>query len=167
MHPTSTISRNDVVRLLALAAASDQRTVGEEDIDLWLGVARMQRWTRETAAAAIVEHYSAGADRPRVTPAAITDRIRAIRRAAAQSFELPRIPDDLPPADYPRWLRAQRDRHVDALVHRWATTGELPPAATAAAAQLVAGAEQLAARAPERVRHEITAGVRTMLGRRP
>lgn len=163
MHQT--ISRNDVVRLLALAAGADQRTVGDEDIALWLGAARMQRWTATAAAAAIVEHYSAGADRPRITPAAITDRIRAIRRVAAQTFELPVMPDDLPTRDYPRWFRAQRDHHVDTLVERWATTGELPPAETRAAALVVRGPDQLAGRAPRGVRQEIASGVDAMLRR--
>lgn len=161
------ISHNDVVRLLALAANGDQRTVGDEDIALWLGVARMHRWTAAAAAAAIVEHYGAGADRPRITPAAITDRIREIRRAAAQTFELPRMPDDLPNADYPRWLRAQRDHHVAALVGRWATTGDAPPVEQRVAALVVRGPDQLADQAPHGVRREIASGVDAMLRRKP
>lgn len=161
------ITRNQVVRLLALAAGGDQRTVGDEDVALWLGVARMHRWTSTAAAAAIVGHYGAGADRPRITPAAITDRIRAVRRIAAQTFELPRIPNGQPISAYLPWLRAQRDHHVDVLVERWATTGELPPIENRIAAVVVGTPEQLADRAPAAIRPQIAAGVTAMLRRQP
>ena len=122
------IHRNDVVRLLALCAAHDQRTVGTEDVDLWHGVATLEGWSLQAAQRVIVERAARDAGKARITPAAITDRIRAIRTAAAATFEYPRIPDGLPTADYPAWLRAQRDAHVDALVTAWAATGAEPPA---------------------------------------
>lgn len=121
------ITRNQVVRLLALAAAADQRTTGQADVDLWSLVAVAERWSTETAARVIAEHAAAGGDRPRITPAAITARIRDIRRQAAATFELPVIPDHVSDTDYPRWLREQRDRHVSALLARWAETGDEPP----------------------------------------
>lgn len=121
------ITRNDVVRLLALCAADDQRTVGKEDVDLWFGVAQVEGWTVPAVQRVIVEHASRGADQPRLKPAAITDRIRAIRSRAAATFTDPVIPDDLPNADYPDWYRRQRDAHRDALVHQWATSGSEPP----------------------------------------
>lgn len=121
------INRNDVVRLLALCAAHDQRTVGAEDVDLWHGVATLEGWSLQAAQRVIVERAARGADQARITPAAITDRIREVRRRAAETFELPRLPDDLADADYPAWLRTRRDAHVDALVTAWAATGAEPP----------------------------------------
>lgn len=121
------ITRNDVVRLLALCAADDQRTVGAEDVDLWFGVAQVEGWTARAAARVIVEHASRGDEKPRLTAAAITDRIRAVRSRAADTFPLPVIPTDLSNAEYPEWLRARRDAHRDALVEQWADSGQEPP----------------------------------------
>lgn len=146
-----TLAWNDVVELVALAAVYDQRKADDLDVKAWAQVANRQRWTAAAATAVIVEHYSRGADRPRITPAQISDRIREIRAAAAASFAAPRIPDDLPNATYPAWLRGQRDRHVDTIVTRWAVDGAEPPRELAAGpapdpvgqaryAQLTAGA---------------------------
>ena len=150
------ISRNDVVRLLALCAAADQRTVGNEDVMLWHGIAQHQRWTTEAARRAIIEHYAQGADRPRITPAAISDRLRGIRRRAAENFELPRIPDDQPTAVYPTWLRAHLAAHVDAELARWAADGVEPQAVH----QLnrPGTRAELEAVAPEHLRAEIKRG---------
>ncbi len=121
------ITRNDAVRLLALCAADDQRTVGDEDIKLWHGVGRVEDWTVPAVQRVIVEHASRGADRPRLNPAAITDRIRAVRKRAAETFELPRLPEGLSNVEYPAWLRAQRDAHTAGLLHQWAESGQEPP----------------------------------------
>lgn len=160
------ITRNDVVRLLALAAAADQRTVGDEDITLWHGIARRERWTAATASAAIVEHYSARADRRRVDPATVTDRIRVIRGKAAESFELPRIPDGLPNRDYPAWLRRQLDAHVDAHLEQWATTGVEPVPAIAPPPAKFRSVAELAAAAPQHARLELERGSRRTEQRR-
>jgi hypothetical protein len=152
------ISRNDVIRLLAMAAGGDQRTVGDDDADFWHAVAIQERWTFPAARRAVIEHYSRGADRPRITPAAVTDRIRDLRRRAAESFELPRIPDNQPPHEYPAWLRGQQARHIDALLHNWATTGQEPPAQPHIAAAVVRSVEELAAQAPPHVQRAITDG---------
>lgn len=121
------ISRNDVVRLLALCAVEDQRTVGKEDVALWFGVAKLERWTFAAAQRVIVEHASRNADKPRLKPAAITDRLREIRKRAADSFELPRIPEEISDAEYPAWLRRQIAAHTDRLVEEWAESGAEPP----------------------------------------
>jgi hypothetical protein len=152
------ISRNDVIRLLAMAAGGDQRTVGDDDADFWHAIALAEQWTFPAARRAVIEHYSRGANRPRITPAAITDRIRDLRRRAAESFELPRIPDDLPNHAYPAWLRTLQARHIDALLHHWATTGQEPPAHPQIAAATVRNVEELAAQAPQHAQRAITDG---------
>lgn len=114
--------------LLAFSAAYDQRTIGDADVEAWYGAATDHRWTWNAARRVIREYYGEGADRPRLEAPAITDRIRAIRRKAAETFEDPRIPDDLSNSDYPAWLRGLRDAHCADFVYRWATTGEEPPA---------------------------------------
>lgn len=116
---------NETVDLLSLAAVFDQRTVGEEDIKGWLLVAELDRWTFAAARRVLVEHYRAGADRPRLTPAAVTDAIRAARRQAGDSFRAPDIPDDLPGSEYPCWYRARLAEHIDAQLVRWAAGEDL------------------------------------------
>lgn len=120
------ITRNEVVDLLALAATFDRRKAGDLDVTAWHLVAQQHRWTAPAAQRAIVEHYGAGADRQRIEPNAITDRIRSIRRQAANHYELPRIPNDVPDHAYPDWYRAQLAAHVDRALHQWATTGDEP-----------------------------------------
>lgn len=123
------ITHNQAVRLLAFAAAYDQRTVGEYDIQAWEMASGPGRWSYETAQRVIVEHYAAGADGPRITPAMVTDRLRTLRRRAAESFEMPRIPPGLLDSDYPEWLRRQLGVHIRAQIDHWAASGEEPTAA--------------------------------------
>lgn len=160
-----TMTWNDVVELLALAAVYDQRRGDELDVKAWLLVAEDHRWLPAVAQRVVREHYGSGADRPRITPAAITDRIRALRARAAASFEPPVIPAELPVHDYPAWLRAQLSAHVDELLSRWATTGEEPPLAAALPRARAAPAE-LAAAAPDHLRPAIQRGL-AQLGRGP
>ena len=161
------ITRNDVVRLLALAAGGDQRTVSAEDVTLWHQIARDQRWTFRAAQRVIVEHYSTGADKPRISPAAISDRLRVLRGRAAESFDAPAIPDQLPRQDYPRWLRRQLAGHVDEVLERWAETGgPIPEAKPIEAPARYGGLAELVAAAPAEHRAELTAGARSA-GRAP
>lgn len=162
-----TITWDDVVELLGFAAVFDQRKADDLDVKAWLAVAQAQRWTPAAAQRVIAEHYSAGADRPRITPAAITDRLRQLRNRAAETFEAPRIPDGLANRDYPEWLRAQRDQHIDALIERWAATGEEPPRAIQAVPERIRSLPELVAAAPEHVRPELAAGVQRMFARKP
>lgn len=157
---------DDIVDLLTLITAYDQRTVGEEDVRAWLLVAQLEGWTPRAAQRAVVEHYARGADRPRITPAAVTDRIRDLRRRAAATFEPPAIPDELPDADYPAWLRAQRDRHIDALIEWWAETGEEPQPALTSAPERIRTLPELIAAAPRHVRHELVSAAARIQARR-
>lgn len=145
------ITWDDIVDLLAFAAVFDQRKSGEIDVKAWLAVAQAQRWTQAAAQQAIAEHYSSGADKKRIDPATITDRIRKVRGQAAESFEAPRIPDGLPNHEYPTWLRRQLASHVDAITEKWATSGEEPSRSItpAAGGPLAIGA------APEHLREQL------------
>ena len=118
---------DQVAELLAFCAVHDKRKGDDLDVQAWLMAAEDYGWTPASALRVAREHYGIGADRPRLEAPAITDRIRAIRKKAADTFELPRIPDHVSDAEYPAWLRRQRDAHVAALVHGWAETGQEPP----------------------------------------
>lgn len=160
------ITRNDTVRLLALAAAYDQRTVGDEDVMAWQMASDIGRWTFTAARRVVVEYYARDADRPRLTPALVSDHLRKLRSGAAESFEMPRLPDGLSNADYPAWLRRQRDAHIAAQLERWATSGEEPSRALPVAPAVAADLEQLVTRAPIQHRKAIGSGVRAMRERR-
>ena len=142
------MTRDEIIDLLSLAAAYDQRTGGEADVKAWLIAAHVQRWTAAAAQRVLVEHYSCGADRPRITVAAITDAIRDVRRKAASSFIVPDYPDSLTARDYPAWYRSQLAAHVDRLLGLWAN-GQSIPENTSTAAGLGGGPE----------RRELTAGL--------
>jgi hypothetical protein len=122
------ITRGQVIDLLKLSAVYDQRTVADVDVQGWLLVGQRSRWTSETARRAIVDYYSAGAEQSRITPARISDDIRAARRRAAATFQGPVMPGEMTGAHYVRWYRAQLDGHVDALMARWADGHEIPAA---------------------------------------
>ncbi len=157
---------DEVVEALALAAVYDQRKADALDAKAWLLVATDHRWTAPAVERVIREHYGSGAARSRIDPATITDRLRAVRRAAAASFEAPRIPADLPTVDYPPWLRGQLAAHVDAEVEQWAATGAEPVGALPVAPARVRTPRQLEAIAPARLRSAVAAGVRRLTGRR-
>lgn len=125
---STNITPDNMIDLLSLMAVFDQREPGPEDVKGWLLIADLEGWDRDAVHRIVLDYYRSGADRPRLTPAAVTDRHRALRRAAASSFEDPVIPLDLPASDYPAWYRAQLNAHIDACMSRWAATGEEPRA---------------------------------------
>lgn len=125
------ITHDDVVDLLKLCAVYDQRTVGPEDLNGWLLVARHARWTKRAAQRVIVEHYASGAGKPRITPAQVSDSLRILRRQAAGSFEDPIVPEGFSGGEYVRWYRDQMRAHVDELLERWADGQPMPTSAPA------------------------------------
>lgn len=161
-----TMTYDDVAELLAFCAVYDQRRGDDLDVKAWLMVATDHRWTRDTAFRVAREHYGAGAGRPRLDPATITDRLRSVRGQAAESFEAPRIPEDLPNHEYPAWLRRRLAAHCDAVLERWAATGEDPPRALPAAPAVVADLDQLITRAPIQHRRAISSGVKAIRERK-
>lgn len=156
---------DDVAELLAFCAVYDQRRGDELDVNAWFMIATDHRWTRDLAFRVAREHYGAGADRRRLDPATVTDRIRTMRGRAAESFELPRIPDGLPAADYPAWLRRQMAAHCDALLDQWASTGEEPPRSLPPAPVLVGTRRELEAATPPPHKPAIAPGLRKLYDR--
>lgn len=126
------ITRDDAVDLLKLAAAYDQRTVGDEDITAWMLAGRIGRWTKPLGVRVIAEHYATDSERPRIDPRRITDAIKAVRRRAAESFDAPRIPEGLGGLAYVRWYRGELDAHVAILLGRWADGEDIPAGIPAA-----------------------------------
>lgn len=95
---------SDVVELLSVAAAFDQRTVGEFDVGAWH--AAIGDLDLADARTALVDHYRTR--RERVMPADIRERVVDIRRA-----RLAAVPDPVPDVDpddpaYFEQLRANR-----------------------------------------------------------
>lgn len=156
---------DEMKQLLAFCAVFDKRKGDQLDVKAWLMVAEDHRWTAPAALRVAREHYGAGAGRPRLEPAAITDRIRQIRKQAAESFDLPCIPEDLSNADYPAWLRAQRDAHCASVVDRWASTGEEPPRSLPPAPIVVGTRKELEAAAPPLHKSKIAPGLRKLYDR--
>ncbi len=160
-----TITWDDVVDLLAFAAVFDYRDAGEIDIKAWLAVATVHHWDPAAVQRVITDHYGADAERPRITPAMITDRLRSMRSAAAESFVPPEIPADLGGRTYPEWYRAQQKIHVDRCLSMWAATGEEIRAIGADPARF-ATMRDLANGAPRHVQAELNAGLRRIEARR-
>lgn len=143
---------DEVKDLLKLCAVYDQRTVSVEDVQAWQLVARQTDWTPRAAQRIIVDHYATGHDRPRITPATISDGIRAARRRAVESFEAPRIPDALPTADYPAWFRAQLAEHVNRVLDDWADGKPIPAGITVPTQRALTGRTPAQREAVEAVR---------------
>lgn len=121
---------DEVFDLLTFCAVFDQRTVGEADVEGWLFVAELEGWTWPLAHRAVVEHYRAGADKRRITPAHISDQIRHVRVLARRATLHQPIDPPRELCDKPRAEIAWRRSYAPAVVHRavaeWAATGELP-----------------------------------------
>lgn len=160
------ITPQQITDLLTIAAYYDRRKTGETDVRAWLAIAQLERWDPAAAQRVILEHYRRGADRPRIEPPAVSDRIRELRNQAAVSFEAPRIPDDLADADYPAWYRARLAEHVDRLLTQWAATGTELPRSAPPPAITVRSMPELIAKAPAVLRKGMSAASRR-IGRVP
>jgi len=147
------MNHDEIVDLLTLAAVYDQRTGGSADVEGWYAVAQLEHWTFPVAKRVVIEHYSRGADRQRITPAAISDAIRTVRRKAADSFVAPNVPDHIMGRDYPEWFRAQRDRHISYVLAGW-VLGEPIPEPSALDHQLAIGSEPNLTTCPPRLREQ-------------
>ena len=106
-----TLTRDQVVSLLQVAAAYDNRNLGQANIHAWHDAADRERWAFDDAVMAIKAHYAESTDY--LLPAHVTQRIRGKRqeppRAAEAIGELPAAP----PAD-PERIRT----YVDAVARR-------------------------------------------------
>lgn len=108
-----TISFEQVGKILALAAARDQRTVGEADVLAWHSDLNAARVSYDDADAALTRFY--GVDmarldpehRRRVTTPDIIATARKMRAERLQNFRYEPDPSDENPREYLRRLRAQ------------------------------------------------------------
>lgn len=129
------MTTDEIIDLLSLIAAYDQRTVGEADVEAWLAIADAEAWTMPAARRAVIEHHRRGSDKPRIRPAHITDTIRqveeTIRRTVLHTDLVP--PREL--ADHPaaerEWRRAYIAEVKASALAAWADSGDprvaLPP----------------------------------------
>lgn len=118
------MTRDDVIDLLTLAAAYDQRTVGEADIVAWLAVATAESWRYTWARRALVEYHKRGGHKPRIKPADITDILDTKRGAVRKQLlkgDLfpPRELRDDPHAEI-RWRRTYAAELVNRALDAWA-----------------------------------------------
>lgn len=127
------MTKSEVARLLARCAVYDQRTVGQADVEGWHEIAVDENWTPAAAHRVVREHYSRGADRRRITPAAITDRLREAQRKAADSFVDPDAIEGESGREYVERKRTLMREHIARVMDAWVTKGEpIPEAATVA-----------------------------------
>jgi hypothetical protein len=105
------MTKADVARLLAVAAAFDQRTSGEEDDIAWL--AAIGDLNFSDARAAVIAHYRE--HRERIMPADIHERVKAIRQARLDAAGPTAIPSELAdrPIEARQWLQRTRDAIAD------------------------------------------------------
>lgn len=74
----------EIINLLSIAAAFDNRKPGESTVHAWTDSATRARWTFDEAAEAIKDYYATTSDeKPWVMPSHITARIRAVREDRA------------------------------------------------------------------------------------
>jgi hypothetical protein len=113
------MTRDDVIDILTAVAASDRRTVGQSDVDVWQAI--IGELPKDFALQAVRDHLR---DRPGVwmEPGHVYQRARALRRDEMERAPLPVIkphrddehyPGDAKtakePADYPKeWDSEQR-----------------------------------------------------------
>lgn len=100
----------DVAKLLALAAAYDQRTVGEADVLAWHEL--LTRTSLADAIEVVKSHYAT--QRDRLMPVDVIEGVRRIRgeRIARHEHELV-PPGDLDPEGYRKWLLESRAQIAD------------------------------------------------------
>lgn len=130
------MTTDEIIDLLSLIAAYDQRTVGEADVEAWLAIADAEAWTWPAAKRAVIEHHRQGSEKPRIRPAHITDTIRmvedTIRRTVLHTDLTPprELADD--PAAEREWRRSYIAEVKAAALAAWADSGDpriaLPPA---------------------------------------
>jgi hypothetical protein len=137
------VTTDDVIDLLTMIAAYDQRTVGEDDVRAWTLIARAENWTTPLAQRAVIEHHRANADRGRIRPAHITDTIRqareTIRRAVlTRDLQPPRELADNPRAEI-NWKRQTIHDTTEAALAAWASGQPLPQLTPERVQQITSG----------------------------
>lgn len=103
------MTKAEVARILAVAAAFDQRTTGEEDDIAWLAAIGDLNFT--DAREAVIAHYRES--RERIMPADIRHGVKAIRKARIEAAPPVEIPEHL--ADRPLEAREWKQRTLHAI----------------------------------------------------
>lgn len=83
------MTHNEIVKLLQIAAAYDNRTANEGAVHAWTDASVRERWTYQDAAEAIKAHYAESTTY--LMPGHVTQRIKSVRQDAAM-----RAPIDMP-----------------------------------------------------------------------
>jgi hypothetical protein len=124
------VNADEMIDLLTMIAAFDQRTIGEGDVTAWLIIATEEGWTLPLARRAVIDHHRRGGDRPRIRPAHITDAILAVKESARRAVlnADPMAPRDVDPAG---WFRLQVEQAKERAVTAWANGDPLPELAPA------------------------------------
>ena len=124
------MTEDEVIDLLSLIAAFDQRTVGRADVQAWHTIAVEARWTWPLARRAVLDYHRSGGDKPRIRPAHVTDILSDLRRTAARLLFVEDINPPRELADDPRaeieWRRTYVRDQVDQALHAWAEGKPLP-----------------------------------------
>jgi hypothetical protein len=121
------VTHDEVIDLLTLIAASDKRTVGQADVEVWHAVATADAWTFSRARHALIEHLRH--NDAMVTPAHINKIIDTARqRARAKLIGDINPPRDL--ADDPHaeiaWRRQHTTDYIEAALEAWAHGHPMP-----------------------------------------
>lgn len=117
------MNEHDVIDVLTLIAAYDQRTVGEDDVKAWTQTAHIGKWRTAHAARVVVEHYADQTDR--IMPAHITRRLRELRAHFATTYKHQPIPPQVRGVDAEvEWERRQVSEHIDRCMDAWANDTE-------------------------------------------
>lgn len=139
-------------------AGHDKRTTDRDDLERWADAAQEDRWTFPTAMRALKIFRHENPDKW-LNPGHISGIIRDARRKAAETFIVPKEPDDIKNADLPKWHRAQLAAHQDRLLAVWCESGDLPVTPIAAGqitgrtAQLTSGIDLT--RCPEELKEQV------------
>lgn len=115
-----TITRNEVIQLLQIAGAYDNRKAAEAPIHAWFDSATRARWTYLEAADAIKDHYATST--AFVMPGHITALIQTRRRDKALRQAAPALPaavraTDTQPRQWAKPGGTARQRRAALLAH--------------------------------------------------
>lgn len=125
--PENPMRKGDVARLLALIASIDQRTVGDADVEAWHLVASAARWQTAYASRAVID-FAQTAERERLMPGHITNRIRFVREHYAGTFRFSGYPPELGNDVHAQvaWEQQQRRAHIVTNMIAWAAGEQTP-----------------------------------------
>lgn len=80
------MNREDVINLLSIATAYDNRNVGEATIEAWLAAAAQGRWSFAEAREAVIDHYTRSTEF--LMPGHVTKWIKSRRQLQPPVSEL-------------------------------------------------------------------------------